>query len=133
MTTIMENSLVAQNSCLQMCVVGRNSFIGAGSTFTDFNLLSSPIKARDGNGNLRNANRPVLGGCVGHNCRIGAGMMVFPARTIESDVTLFPSRERRVIDRDISYEDSDHLKIQSGDRLHSRLYPREGERGIETW
>jgi carbonic anhydrase/acetyltransferase-like protein (isoleucine patch superfamily) len=39
MTTIMENSLVAQNTCLQMCVVGRNTFIGAGSTWTDFNLL----------------------------------------------------------------------------------------------
>jgi carbonic anhydrase/acetyltransferase-like protein (isoleucine patch superfamily) len=88
MTTIMENSMVAQNTCLQMCVVGRNSFIGAGSTFTDFNLASAPIKARDGNGELKFSNRPVLGGCVGHNCRIGAGMIIYPARTIESDVVL---------------------------------------------
>jgi len=34
-----DNSMVAQNTCLQMCVIGRNTFIGAGSTFTDFNLL----------------------------------------------------------------------------------------------
>ena len=88
MTTIMENSMVAQNTCLQMCVVGRNTFIGAGNTFTDFNLLSAPIKARDGNGELKYSNRPVLGGCVGHNCRIGAGMIIYPARTIESDVVL---------------------------------------------
>ena len=77
------------------------------------------------------ANRPVLGGCVGHNCRIGSGMIIFPARTIESDVVLFASAERRVIDRDILYEDSDHHKLQFS-HLHPRLYPRPGEglRGI---
>lgn len=132
MTAIMENSLVAQNTCLQMCVVGRNTFIGAGSTWTDFNLLSSPIKARDGAGRLQVANRPVLGGCVGHNCRIGAGMIVYPARVIESDVILFPTNERRVIDRDVRYEDSDHLKLPVA-HLHPRLYPREGEGVVESW
>ncbi|MBN1370973.1 MAG: hypothetical protein JW987_03355 [Anaerolineaceae bacterium] len=132
MTTIMDNSLVAQNTCLQMCVVGRNTFVGAGSTWTDFNLLSAEIKARDGNGALRTSNRPVLGGCIGHNCRIGAGMIVFPARMIESDVVLFSSKERRVIDRDIYYEDSDHLKLSVA-HLHSRMYPRPGEGGGESW
>ena len=73
MTTLMDNSMVAQNTCLQMCVIGRNTFIGAGSTFTDFNLLPAPIRALDGNGQLGLANRPVLGGCVGHNCRLGSG------------------------------------------------------------
>jgi carbonic anhydrase/acetyltransferase-like protein (isoleucine patch superfamily) len=132
MTTIMENSLVAQNTCLQMSVIGRNTFIGAGSTWTDFNLLSSPIKARDGNGQLRNSNRPVLGGCVGHNCRIGAGMIIYPARTIESDVILFANKDRRVIDRDVAYEDSDHLKLPIS-HLHPRSYPREGEKVVESW
>jgi carbonic anhydrase/acetyltransferase-like protein (isoleucine patch superfamily) len=28
MTSLMDNSMVAQNTCLQMCVVGRNTFIG---------------------------------------------------------------------------------------------------------
>ncbi|HND50343.1 MAG TPA: hypothetical protein PLL95_17375, partial [Anaerolineales bacterium] len=88
MTTVMENSMVAQNTCLQMCVVGRNTFIGAGSTFTDYNLIPAPLRARDGNGNLSISNRPVLGGAVGHNCRIGSGMIIYPARTIESDVVL---------------------------------------------
>jgi len=132
MTTLMDNSMVAQNTCLQMCVVGRNTFIGAGSTFTDYNLLPVPIRARDGNQQLREANRPVLGGCVGHNCRIGSGMIIFPARTIESDVVLFASTERRVIDRDIRYEDSDHLKLPFRN-LHPRLYPRLGEAVLETW
>lgn len=132
MTSIMDNSLVAQNTCLQMCVVGRNTFVGAGSTWTDYNLLPSAIKARDGSGSLRSANRPVLGGCIGHNCRIGAGMIVYPARTIESDTILFASKERRVIDRDIRFEDSDHLNLPVA-HLHPRLYPREGEKVVESW
>jgi UDP-N-acetylglucosamine diphosphorylase / glucose-1-phosphate thymidylyltransferase / UDP-N-acetylgalactosamine diphosphorylase / glucosamine-1-phosphate N-acetyltransferase / galactosamine-1-phosphate N-acetyltransferase len=132
MTTIMDNSMVAQNACLQMCVIGRNTFIGAGSTFTDYNLLPAPIRARDGNGELHPTNRPVLGGCVGHNCRLGAGMIFFPARTIESDVVLFASHERRVIDHDVHYEDSDHHKLHFSD-LHPRLYPRPGEAYTSVW
>jgi NDP-sugar pyrophosphorylase family protein len=44
MTTLMENSMVAQNTCLQLSVVGRHTFIGAGNTFTDFNIMGNPIK-----------------------------------------------------------------------------------------
>ena len=132
MTTLMDNSMVAQNTCLQMCVVGRNTFIGAGSTFTDFNLISSPIKARDGSGLLRDANRPVLGGCVGHNCRLGSGLVVYPARMIESDVVIAASPERRVIMKDVTYEDSDHHHLRGGHR-HPRLYPRPGEQSNHAW
>ena len=132
MTTLMENCMVAQNTCLQMCVVGRNTFIGAGSTFTDFNLLPTPIRALDGGGDLTDANRPVLGGCVGHNCRLGAGMIVYPARTIESDVVLVATTDQRVIYKDISFEESDHHHLPIGD-LHHRLYPRRGEAESETW
>ena len=132
MTTVMDNSMVAQNTCLQMCVLGRNTFVGAGCTFTDYNLLPSPIRALDGYGQLGIANRPVLGGCVGHNCRIGAGMTIFHARTIESDVVLFASDERRVIDRNISYEESDHHRLNFA-RLHLRLYPRTDEDGSDLW
>ncbi len=131
-TTLMDNSMVAQNTCLQMCVIGRNTFIGAGSTFTDYNLLPAPIRALDGAGKLSIANRPVLGGCVGHNCRIGAGMVVFPARTIESDVVLFASKERRVIERDVRFEESDHHRLNFK-RLHPRLYHRQEERASESW
>ncbi|HET9589931.1 MAG TPA: hypothetical protein VFO91_14195 [Anaerolineales bacterium] len=132
MTTVMDNSMIAQNTCMQMCVVGRNTFIGAGSTFTDYNLIPTPIRALDGNANLNYSNRPVIGGCVGHNCRLGSGMIVFPARTIESDVVLAASHERRVIDRDIRFEDSDHYKYKSAG-LHRRLYPRPGEHELESW
>ncbi|GAB4531867.1 MAG: multidrug transporter [Anaerolineales bacterium] len=132
MTTLMDNSMVAQNTCLQMCVIGRNTFLGAGSTFTDYNLLPAPIRALDGDGVLKIANRPVLGGCVGHNCRIGSGMIIFPARTIESDVVLFASPERRVITHNISYDESDHHKVAAA-HLHRRMYPREEEISEESW
>lgn len=132
MTTIMDNSMVAQNTCLQMCVVGRNSFIGACTTFTDFNLVSGVIRARDGYGELRDSNRPVLGGCVGHNCRIGSGLVIYPARTIESDVVLFSSPERRVIERDVSFEESDHHKLHFKHN-HRQLYPRHREVVDESW
>lgn len=132
MTTVMENSMIAQNTCLQMCVVGRNTFIGAGSTFTDYNLIPSPIRALDGKGRLNFSNRPVIGSAVGHNCRLGSGMVVYPARTIESDVVLAASPDRRVIDRDIRYEDSDHHRLKAAG-LHRRLYPRPGESQLESW
>ena len=132
MTTIMENGMVAQNTCLQMCVIGRNTFIGAGNTFTDYNLIPTVIRALDGRDKLADANRPVLGGCVGHNCRIGAGMVIFPARTIESDVVLFGSKDRRIIDRDVKYEDSDHLILKNASK-HPRSYPRRGESDLTSW
>lgn len=132
MTTFMDNSMVAQNTCLQMCVIGRNTFVGAGSTFTDFNLLPIPIRALDGDGQLVPANRPVLGGCVGHNCRLGAGIVVSPARTIESDVVIISSQTRRVITNDVRYEDSDHHGRRGGE-LHQRLYPRLAESEKVSW
>jgi len=109
MTTLMENSMVAQNTCLQMSVVGRDTFIGAGNTFTDFNLLAKPLRIWD-KGKLEEVQLPVIGGCVGHNCRIGSGHIIFPARSIESDVVLFAREGRTVIDKNIEYKDSDHHK-----------------------
>ena len=131
MTTMMDNAMVAQNACLQMCLVGRDTFIGAGNTFTDFNLLSAGLKALDGNGELTDSNRPILGGCVGHHVRIGAGMIIYPARMVESDVVLIPTDERRVITSNVAYEDSDHLKLKNPG-LHTRRYPRRGE-AVDEW
>ncbi len=132
MTTVMENSMIAQNTCLQMCVVGRNTFIGAGNTFTDYNLVPAPLRALDGQGKLGVSNRPVMGGAVGHNCRIGSGLVIYPSRTIESDVVLAASKERRVIDRDVHFEDSDHHHFKSG-RLHRALYHRQKDKDLESW
>jgi carbonic anhydrase/acetyltransferase-like protein (isoleucine patch superfamily) len=132
MTTVMENSMIAQNTCLQMCVIGRNTFIGAGNTFTDYNLIPAPLRARDGNGNLSLSNRPVIGSCVGHNCRIGSGLIFYPARTIESDVVLVASDARRVIDHDVHFEDSDHHQLKLA-HLHQIPYHRHLKSEVETW
>ncbi len=131
MTTLMEHSMVAQNTCLQLCVIGRNTFIGAGSTWTDYNLIPIPIRARDGHGELKPANRPVMGGCVGHNCRIGSGMVVYPARIIDSDVVLAATQERRVITRDVHFEESDHHRWPKGN-VHQALYHRP-KPDAESW
>ncbi len=130
MTTVMDHSMVAQNTCLQMCVIGRNTFIGAGTTFTDYNIIPAPLRALSGDGSLRPSNRPVLGGCVGHNCRLGSGMIVYPARTIESDVVLAASQERRVISKDIRFEDSDHHRMKLS-HLHQTPYHKKKEE--ESW
>ena len=111
MTTLMENSMVAQNTCLQLSVVGRDTFIGAGNTFTDFNMLpNKPIKVLH-NGQLHEVGLPVIGGCVGHNCRIGSGHVVYPARSIESDVVMSAKQGRTIITKNIHFEDSDHHQI----------------------
>jgi carbonic anhydrase/acetyltransferase-like protein (isoleucine patch superfamily) len=121
MTAVMENSIIAQNTCLQKCVVGRNSFIGAGTTFTDFNVIPIPMRAFF-EGELQSVGTEVMGGCVGHNCRLGAGLIIYPARTIESDTVLFASPERRVIAKNVTYEQSDHHKLPGGTKMHPRLY-----------
>ncbi|NIV30014.1 MAG: multidrug transporter [Anaerolineae bacterium] len=123
MSVMMEDSMVAQNTCVQFCSIGRDTFIGAGSTFTDFKLVPRPIRVVQGGG-LGETGMPVLGGCVGHNCFVGSGMIVYPARAIESDVILLASSKRRVIDRTVYYEDSDQRAIKNGERLHPRMYKR---------
>jgi carbonic anhydrase/acetyltransferase-like protein (isoleucine patch superfamily) len=123
MSALMENSMVAQNACLQLCLVGRNSFIGAGVTFTDFNVIPKPLRTMH-KGELQYIGRTVWGGCVGHNCRIGADLTIYPCRTIESDSVLVCSDKRAVITKNVSYEESDHHHLRDGDR-HPRLYPRD--------
>jgi len=131
LTAVMENTIIAQNTCLQMCVIGRNSFVGAGNTFTDFNLLEQkPIRAVNIDGELMDVGQVVLGSAVGHNCRIGSGMVMFPGRMIESDVLMVASPQRRVISRSVTYEESDHHYV-GGSMHHKRHYPRFDEKSRE--
>lgn len=123
-SVMMADSMLAQNTCVQYCSIGRGTFVGAGSTFTDFSLVpSKPIRAIY-EGKPHETGMTVLGGCVGHHCYIGSGMVIHPARAIESDVILFASPERRVITRTVHFEDSDHLKLEGGSELHTRMYER---------
>ncbi len=103
MTSFMEDSMVAQNSTLQLCVVGRNTFIGAGVTFTDFNLLGDPIRTYY-KGRLEEVGLPVLGSAVGHNCRIGSGFVFYPARMVESGTILIYSGDHAVIRKNVGYD-----------------------------
>jgi carbonic anhydrase/acetyltransferase-like protein (isoleucine patch superfamily) len=106
MTTLMENSMVAQLSCLQMCVVGRNTFIGAGNIFTDFDLRNQPLHTfhqRKGAAQpeKEEIGLPVIGSAVGHNVKIGSGFVVYPARMIGSNTTLIYSDPEAVVSRNI--------------------------------
>ena len=123
MSVLMERSTVAQNACLHLCVIGRDSFVGAGTTFTDFNLIPTRLRTMH-RGELCSVGRTVMGGCVGHNCRIGADLTIYPCRTIESDSVLVRSDKRAVITENVSYEESDHHHLRDGHR-HPRLYPRD--------
>jgi carbonic anhydrase/acetyltransferase-like protein (isoleucine patch superfamily) len=123
MSVMMEDSMLAQNTCVQFCSIGRDTFIGAGSTFTDFKVVRGPIRAAQGE-DLGETGMPVLGGCVGHGCSIGSGMIVYPARAIESEVVLIASSKRRVIDRTVYYEDGDQFDIRDGRGLPARVYER---------
>lgn len=106
-TSMMENSMVAQNTILQGSVIGRNTFIGGGSVFTDYNLMGNPIRTMH-RGMLQDVGMAACGGAVGHDCRIGAGFVVYPGRTIESGCVLPYEGDHAVIDRDIHYHDVEH-------------------------
>jgi carbonic anhydrase/acetyltransferase-like protein (isoleucine patch superfamily) len=119
-SVLMERCIVAQNACLQFCVLGRGTFVGAGTTFTDFNLIPKPMMVKRGK-DLAPTNWPVVGSCVGHNCRIGAGLVFYPGRAIESDTVLVRSDKRQVIDRNVTYDQSDHHEVDPTG-LHKPLY-----------
>jgi acetyltransferase-like isoleucine patch superfamily enzyme len=122
MTVFMEGSSAGHGTSMELSVVGRNTVIGSGTVFTDFNILPVPLKAM-GDHHLIEIGLPMLGACIGHNCRIGSGLVFFPGRTVESDVVLVASATRRVIAKNITYEESDHHYIRDGS-LHPRRYPR---------
>jgi hypothetical protein len=57
-------------------------------------------------------------------------MIIYPGRTIESDVVLAASTERRVIDKNVSFEDSDHHNLRLAN-LHITKYQKQQEE--ESW
>lgn len=114
MTTLMENSMVAQNSTLQLCVVGRNTFIGANNCFTDFNLRSEPIKVIH-KGRPVELSMPVLGSAVGHNVKIGSGFVVYPGRMIESNAVIIFDNDNNLIRRTVAGHDLDDVDEATGE------------------
>ena len=114
MTTLMENSMVAQNSTLQLCVVGRNTFIGANNCFTDFNLQGEPIKVEH-HGHLEEVNMPVLGSAVGHNVKIGSGFVVYPGRMIGSNTVIIFRDEKHLISKGVPGLSPDDVNELTGE------------------
>jgi UDP-N-acetylglucosamine diphosphorylase / glucose-1-phosphate thymidylyltransferase / UDP-N-acetylgalactosamine diphosphorylase / glucosamine-1-phosphate N-acetyltransferase / galactosamine-1-phosphate N-acetyltransferase len=114
MTTLMDNSMVAQNSTLQLCVVGRNTFIGANNCFTDFNLQGEPIKVEH-QGRLEEINMPVLGSAVGHNVKIGSGFVVYPGRMIGSNAVIIFKDEKHLIRKGVPGLSPDLVDEETGE------------------
>lgn len=118
MSSIMENGMIAQNTCVQLGVVGRNSFLGANSVFTDFNLSDKPEKQTIRtfhNGKLQSTGLPVLGSVVGHNCKIGSGFVVYPGRAIGSNVTITFNDHEGLIRTDVAGRSPDDVDEQTGE------------------
>ena len=78
-----------------------------------------------GKGNVR-ATCPVHGIVGTTSC-----MAPKPRKNPDITIRLTPG-ERRTIDRDVCYEDSDHHKLSNAE-LHRRLYPRLEERELASW
>jgi carbonic anhydrase/acetyltransferase-like protein (isoleucine patch superfamily) len=114
MTALMENSMVAQNSTLQLCLVGRNTFIGANNVFTDFNLQGEPIKIVH-QGKLIEINLPVLGSAVGHNCKIGSGFVVYPGRMIESNAVIIFDNDKNLIRKTVPGHNVEDVDLATGE------------------
>jgi hypothetical protein len=94
-----------------MCVVGRNTFIGAGNIFTDFDLMNRPIHTYH-KGHLEEVGLPVLGSAVGHNCKIGSGFVIYPARMIGSNTTVIYAAADSSVVRNI-------MHVPTGDEVET--------------
>ncbi len=117
MSSMMENSMVAQNTTLQLGVVGRNTFIGANNVFTDFHLcgeLGGEIRTYH-KGQLEYVGLAVIGSAVGHNCKIGSGFVIYPARMIGSNTTLIFNHEDNLIRDNINGLSPDEIDEETGE------------------
>jgi acetyltransferase-like isoleucine patch superfamily enzyme len=114
MTALMDNTMVAQNSTLQLCVVGRGTFIGANNCFTDFNLQGEPIKVIH-KGKPVEVSLPVLGSAVGHNVKIGSGFVVYPGRMIESNAVIIFDNDKNLIRKTVTGHDLDDVDPANGE------------------
>jgi carbonic anhydrase/acetyltransferase-like protein (isoleucine patch superfamily) len=114
MSSMMEDCMIAQNTCVQLGVVGRNSFIGANNVFTDFDLDNQPIETYH-RGKLTYVGLPVLGSAVGHNCKLGSGFVISPGRMIGPNVTIVYSDQNGLIHRNVKGHDPDDIDLETGE------------------
>jgi hypothetical protein len=50
-----------------------------------------------------------VGGAVGHDCRLGSGLVIYPARTIESGTILVYRDGYTTVDRNVSRRETPDL------------------------
>lgn len=115
MSSLMENTIVAQNTTMQLGVVGRNTFIGANNVFTDFNLLSAEELKTFHKGRLEQVGLSVIGSAVGHNCKIGSGFVFYPARMIGSNTVLIYDDDEGRIRENIPGLSPDEVDEETGE------------------
>ncbi|GAC1643607.1 MAG: multidrug transporter [Herpetosiphon sp.] len=101
MSTLMDNTMVSQLSSLQLSVVGRNTFIGPGVTFADFDLSGKPI-VTTWQGEVHDMETPVIGSAVGHNVKIGPGFVVYPGSEIDTGATLWYGDREAVVQHHVA-------------------------------
>jgi carbonic anhydrase/acetyltransferase-like protein (isoleucine patch superfamily) len=76
---------------LNTSVMGRDSFFAIGSVLTDFRFDGRPVTVMK-DGKVVDSGQTILGGCLGHNAYVGAGVIVAPGREIPNGAKLLPER-----------------------------------------
>lgn len=132
MSSMMDGSMIAQNGTIQMCVIGRNTFIGANNTFTDFNLLGQPIRTYH-RGKLEDVGMPVVGSAVGHNCKISSGFYFYPGRMIGSNTVLILDNNVNLISRSVNVPGLDAQQQVRTDPNQDEEELEEVQRTVYRW
>jgi acetyltransferase-like isoleucine patch superfamily enzyme len=84
----------AFTNCLYLncSVMGRDTFIGAGTIQTDFRFDGNDVVVLDDGAPVDSGQR-FLGGCMGHESYLGAGLVIAPGREIPNGVRVMPSED----------------------------------------
>ena len=85
------------SSCqfLNCCVLGRDTFVGAGTVQTDFRFDGETVVVLQ-DGEPVESGQIFLGSCLGHGSYLGAGLVVAPGREIPNGVRVTPPPDRVV-------------------------------------
>ena len=76
---------------LNTSVMGRDSFFAIGSVLTDFRFDGRTVTILK-DGKVVDSGHIILGGCLGHNAYVGAGVTIAPGREIPNGARLLPER-----------------------------------------
>jgi len=77
-------------SFLNCSFMGRDTFIGDGTTLTDFRFDGKNVTVLKDGVSVDSGNM-FLGGCLGHGVYVGSGVILAPGREIPNNVKLLPA------------------------------------------